>query len=446
MGIAKFGLRPLALSGTGLLLALAGAMPAGAVPLYARQTGQQCAACHNGFPELTPYGRLFKLNGYTFKGGETDLPPLAAMTVLSFTHTQADQPGGAAPHFAPNDNPALEFASLFYGGRITENIGMFGQVTFDNIGKRLSWDNTDIRYAKPLDVDGSELLLGVSVNNNPTLSDVWNTTPAFGFPWQSSGLAPGPAAATLIEGGLAGNVLGASGYAYWDRLVYGEFGAYRTLADRTLTMLGVDPTGSSSTQGVAPYWRFAVEPKWGPNSFEIGTFGLAASMIPGRVTGFGTDHTVDVGFDAQYQYLADVNSVSVQASWINEEDSFTASQAQAITTNSHDHLRSFHIKSSYWYEQTYGATVGYFRIDGSPDINLWGPTSALNSPNSAGWIGEVDYQPFAYGGPAFWPWLNLKLGLQYVHYDTFNGGSVNYDGAGTNASANNTLYAFCWLA
>src|SRR5579871_6365530 len=135
----------------GFCLGFAGFAPsAHALPSFARQTGQQCAACHNGFPELTPYGRLFKLNGYTFKGGETDLPPLAAMTVLSFTHTQADQPGGAAPHFAPNDNPALEFASLFYGGRITENIGMFGQVTFDNIGKRLSWDNTDIRYAKPL--------------------------------------------------------------------------------------------------------------------------------------------------------------------------------------------------------------------------------------------------------------------------------------------------------
>jgi hypothetical protein len=32
-----------------------------ALPSYARQTGQECAACHNGFPELTPYGRLFKL-------------------------------------------------------------------------------------------------------------------------------------------------------------------------------------------------------------------------------------------------------------------------------------------------------------------------------------------------------------------------------------------------
>ena len=41
------------------------ATPARAVPSYARQTGQECIACHVSFPELTPYGRYFKLTGYT---------------------------------------------------------------------------------------------------------------------------------------------------------------------------------------------------------------------------------------------------------------------------------------------------------------------------------------------------------------------------------------------
>src|SRR5438094_6013816 len=35
------------------------------VPAFARQTEQQCIACHVSFPELTPYGRYFKLSGYT---------------------------------------------------------------------------------------------------------------------------------------------------------------------------------------------------------------------------------------------------------------------------------------------------------------------------------------------------------------------------------------------
>ena len=41
-----------------------------ALPSFARQTGQPCGTCHTDFPGLTPYGRLFKLNGYTAGGGK----------------------------------------------------------------------------------------------------------------------------------------------------------------------------------------------------------------------------------------------------------------------------------------------------------------------------------------------------------------------------------------
>ena len=40
-----------------------------ALPSYARQTGQPCGTCHTDFAGLTPYGRLFKINGYTAGGG-----------------------------------------------------------------------------------------------------------------------------------------------------------------------------------------------------------------------------------------------------------------------------------------------------------------------------------------------------------------------------------------
>ena len=32
------------------------------------------------------------------------------------------------------------------------------------------------------DSNDHELILGVTLNNNPTVQDVWNTTPAWGFP------------------------------------------------------------------------------------------------------------------------------------------------------------------------------------------------------------------------------------------------------------------------
>jgi hypothetical protein len=97
--------------------------PAEALPSYARQTGQECAACHNGFPELTPYGRLFKLNGYTFSGGTLDVPPIAAMVIPDFTHTSSGQTGGAAPGFGPNNNFSVNTASLFYAGKIFRSLG-----------------------------------------------------------------------------------------------------------------------------------------------------------------------------------------------------------------------------------------------------------------------------------------------------------------------------------
>src|SRR5216684_4080023 len=136
--------------------------PAEALPSYARQTGQECAACHNGFPELTPYGRLFKLNGYTFAGGTSNLPPLAVMLVPSFTHTQAAQQPGAAEHFGPNNNIApIQSGSLFYGGTIAGNVGAFVQATYDHVGRTFSWDNTDIRYAASTNLFDGELVYGV---------------------------------------------------------------------------------------------------------------------------------------------------------------------------------------------------------------------------------------------------------------------------------------------
>ena len=44
-----------------------------ALPSFARQTGQPCGTCHTDFPALTPYGRRFKLLGYTTGGGELKL-------------------------------------------------------------------------------------------------------------------------------------------------------------------------------------------------------------------------------------------------------------------------------------------------------------------------------------------------------------------------------------
>jgi len=431
------------------------AKPGWALPSFARQTGQECAACHNGFPELTAYGRLFKANGFTFSAepdhlfGNSDLPPISAMVVGSYTHTEAGQTGGAGPHFAPNNNPMIQQAAVFYGGAILPHLGALVQVNYEDSQKRISWDDLDIRYSGVTSLLGSEAVFGVSFNNNPTVTDLWNSTPAWGYPDKSSSIVP-QAGATLIEGAMGSQVVGLNPYLYWNRLVYAEFGLYRTLAPRMDTTLGADPS-LSSIKGVSPYWRLAVEPKWGRNSWELGTFGMAATLNPNRVTGFGTDHTTDIGFDTQYQFSGARDSITLQASWITENQNLTASQATGSTTNGHNHFRSLHAQASYYYEKTFGGTVQYFRVDGSGDNAAYAtdasgaPISANASPNTGGWVFELNYIPFSYGGPSFWPWLNMKLGAQYVRYNQFNGGTVSYDGAGRNASDNNTLYLYSML-
>ena len=72
------------------------------MPSFSDQTGDPCSACHIGSfgPQLTAYGRAFKLTGYTDGSRTRVLPLLSAMLQTSFTNTAKDQSGPAAPGFA----------------------------------------------------------------------------------------------------------------------------------------------------------------------------------------------------------------------------------------------------------------------------------------------------------------------------------------------------------
>jgi hypothetical protein len=59
---------------------------------------------------------------------------------------------------------------------------------------------------------------------------------------------------------------------------------------------------------------------------------------------------------------------------------------------------------------------------------------------------QLEYVPFGKQGSYGSPWANARFGLQYTGYNKFNGASHDYDGFGRNASSNNTLFVFAWLA
>ena len=185
-----------------------------AVPSFAAQTGEPCTACHIGAfgPQLTPLGRAFKIGGYTQTGGRGDRRTGAAGRHGSqLLHQHEREPAGAAESrgFARNNNFALDQVSLFLAGRITDNLGGFVQGTYSGTDRAFSLDNTDIRLTAPFDLKDSELRLGVSLNNGPTVQDPYNSTYAWIFPFATSALAPMPTAQPLIAGGLLGNSIGA---------------------------------------------------------------------------------------------------------------------------------------------------------------------------------------------------------------------------------------------
>ena len=191
-----------------VFLALVALAPASlAVPSFARQTGMACEACHTVFPELTHFGRTFKANGYVLdnlkqvqgiNGKKDELlelsqtPPLSIMLQVSYTSlakTLPDEANPALTGLAQSGTVAFpQQLSLFYAGKIAPHVGAFVQLTYGNDSGTIGIDNTDLRYADLVVLPSEQTLTyGITLNNNPTVQDLWNTTPAFGFPYAGSG-------------------------------------------------------------------------------------------------------------------------------------------------------------------------------------------------------------------------------------------------------------------
>ncbi len=433
-------------------IAFLAAPTARAVPSFARQMGVDCSQCHTQAfgPALTPFGQKFKMYGYVWSKPDAPLLPLAGMIEgPSYTWTKKGQQAGATKNFSANDNIQLDQLSGFYGGKILDKLGAFGQVTYDGVAEQTHWDNLDMRFASDATLGDTRLVYGITVNNNPTVQDLWNSTPAWGFPYASSPVAPTPAASPLIAN-VAQQVLGVTTYAMWNELLYTEAGAYRSLSNSTLNRLGASNLGAFEIDSLAPYWRLALQHDWSGQLFSIGTYGLYARGNPSWDSSGGDDYYTDLGFDATYQYIGSQDHIfGLDTTYIHENQNLSASHKLGNAEHSNDNLNTFNANIYYTYHQTYKGTLGYFNTTGSQDTGLYQPGSVSGSangkPNSNGWIMELDYTPF--GKPGSWlaPWANARFSLQYVIYNKFNGRNSNYDGSGRNADDNDTLYLLAWF-
>ena len=335
------------------------------------------------------------------------VPPIAMMAIAGFTHTQADQPPPTAPYSA-NDNVVVSPLSFFWGGAITDHIGAFAQVTYNAppvggfgtdpfAAHTWTWDNTDIRYADSTSVGNFAVTYGITANNNPTVQDPWNTTPAWAFPYAASTLGPGFGPTTIIDGAFAAHVGSVGAYAYVNDVLYLEATAYHTLDPNTQNDLGTDPFNAPGLFDVAPYWRVAFEPHWGNNWLEVGTFGMAADVHPWTMAGTTdtttfpqTDKYTDIGFDTQYQYQGDNYWFTLRGSYIHEYQKLDASFLNGFAVNPTDTLNEARAYASLAYgnDNRVVLTGQYFNSWGSsrPGPVRSAPTSVrtptVGSPRS----------------------------------------------------------------
>ena len=456
-----------------LLLSFALAPPmAHAVPSFARQTGIACEACHTVFPELTHFGRMFKANGYTLDNLKqvrdidatkqellslATLPPLAAMIQVSDSWLKSPLPDGTGgPGHSQSSTVGFpQQLSLFYAGKVAPHVGAMIQLTYADDAGTIGIDNTDLRYANSMVLEHEQsLIYGVSVNNNPTVQDLWNSTPAWGFPYAASNAVVSPLAGTQIDGALAQDVAGISAYLMWNESLYGELGAYRSAKQGVLNPITgaagpLDGTVSNVISGAAPYGRVAYEYQWRGHDLEIGVYGATFKLFPGGGSAAApaslsgaVNEFKDIAEDLQYQFIGDEHLFSLAATHIHESMRLDASFAAGAVDNPNDNLSTTRVIGTYYFRRKYGASIMHFSTTGSVDAGLYpaGPapgviTSANGSPDTRGWVAELNYLP----------WLNTKLSLQYTTYTQFNGGSNNYDGFGRNASANGSTYVLLWL-
>ena len=479
-----------------LLLALA-PREAQALPAFARQTGQNCVACHAGgqFPELTPYGRMFKMTGYTI--GQRALP-LSMMGVVSASRVSNTSKSDNPPaDFQKQGAPIFATGSLFIAGKVTENLGLFSQITYDNYAAQgvasdgvgagefkghTNADNIDLRYADRFIDANRDLIVGVSMNNNPSVSDPWNTAAA----WMQYVPVPSPTSSAFVDGnapypgyGAGGNVAGLSAYAYLNKSFYAELGGYRT-ANGGLSFMsaGINNAGTTKLKGLNPYWRLAYTHEWGPNNIMVGASGMTADVYdnPEDISDPSSiHHFEDQGFDAQYQYLLDPHTVTAQLAYLTEKHRYPDSVAnQAVSfvdaagnplanTSTSDTTHTLRAKLTYTYQAKYGGSLGYFNRTGSTNTlnqtSGYDPTTGLITSDPTGALGATAVSTRVSGNlsgnpatsgftyEAFWtPVQYVRVGLQYTSYSKFNGASSNYDGLGRDAKDNNTLFLYVWGA
>jgi hypothetical protein len=428
-----------------VLAALAITPACWAIPSFSRQTGLPCNACHYTPPELTPLGRIFKLSGYDLIGAAKDSTigdgktlqllkefPLSVAFTLSDSSLEKMEPG--------TQNGSAEFPqdlSLYLAGALAPRFGVMLEAAYNHANDHFGMGIGDLRYANSTKLAGKDLVYGLDLNNQPTLEDIWNSTPAWGFPWIGTNITPGPIAAPVIAGALAQDVAGVGAYGMFNNHLYADVTLYRSEhAGGALPLTG---TGYNfNIVDAAPYWRVAWQQTVGASYFEVGTYGIFVNSYPGAVSG-PEDRYVDPSFDFSYERPFGLNALSVHGTWMHEKSNMGATFAAGGAAQANHHLNTERMDATWYVRSRFSATGAFFTTSGNSDPPLYAAApltgSATGAPTTTGYTLQGGY----------WPVQNIDLTVAYTGFSRFNGAGTNYDGSGRNATDNNTVYVAAWF-
>ncbi len=161
-------MKKIVLSIAGVLAVAAFAPEASALPVFARQTGMACSACHfQHFPMLNAFGRSFKSGAFTMMGAQTkveeegslSIPSTLNMAVLaSMGYVKTNQTANTSGALKNNGNGTwgvpgvgggggVNEASLFVGGRVSDFAGFLSEITLGGAGAALDSAKMPVLFA-----------------------------------------------------------------------------------------------------------------------------------------------------------------------------------------------------------------------------------------------------------------------------------------------------------
>jgi hypothetical protein len=145
--------RPFVLAAAWTAVALT-ALPASAIPAFARKYGTSCTTCHTVYPKLTPFGEAFRRDGFRFPGVDSDyakqdtittkpktatsepswiaaIPPLSAgFNGRVFFHPDKNSSGALSDNQAfANLGGIVSEAHVWAGGTLSDKVSYFGELT-----------------------------------------------------------------------------------------------------------------------------------------------------------------------------------------------------------------------------------------------------------------------------------------------------------------------------